>query len=270
MVKKTLFVGAGLLLLIALFAGRDAVSYVSTTVGRVHAKVKSNVPVDFEIERARKMIKNLEPEIRDNMTRIAKEEVEVAKIEGDLDRQEKMLAKSRKDIFRLKNDIESGHSQFVYAGRSYSANQVKTDLANRFQHFRTAESTVEQMQKILRARQNCLNAAREKLEGTLAARRQLEVEVENLEARAKMLEVAQTTSEFNFDDSQLSRTRELINDINTRLEVGEKLINQDVQLHDRIPLDAEEVPSSEDVLDAVTKYFSESPELESYVDSDAL
>ncbi len=54
MVKKTLFVGAGLLLLIALFAGRDAVSYVSTTVGRVHEKVKSNVPVDFEIERARK------------------------------------------------------------------------------------------------------------------------------------------------------------------------------------------------------------------------
>jgi hypothetical protein len=108
------------------------------------------------------------------------------------------------------------------------------------------------------------------LEGTLAAKRQLEVEVENLEARAKMLEVAQTTSEFNFDDSQLSRTRELINDINTRLEVGEKLINQDVQLHDRIPLDDEEAASSEDVLDAVTKYFSESPELESYVDSDAL
>ncbi len=216
------------------------------------------------------MITNLEPEIRDNMTRIAKEEVEVAKIERDLVRQEKLLAKSRTEIFRLKNDLDSGHSQFVYAGRSYSANQVKTDLANRFQHFRTAEGTVEQLQKILRARENCLNAAREKLEGTLAAKRQLEVEVENLEARAKMVEVAQTTSEFNFDDSQLSRTRELINDINTRLEVSEKLLNQDVQLHDRIPLDEEVTPSSDDVLDAVTKYFSGRPEVESLADSDAL
>ena len=46
-------------------------------------------------------------------------------------------------------------------------------------------------------------------------------EVENLEAQMKMVEVAQTASEFNFDDSQLSRTRKLLDDIRTRVEVAE-------------------------------------------------
>jgi hypothetical protein len=256
MVKKTLFLGAAVLLLAVLFFGRGAVSYVSTAVGRVQDQVKSNVPVKFEIDRARGMVKDLGPEIERNMHLIAREEVEIAKLERDLQQNEKQLAKSQGEILRLKGDLESGNSQFVYAGRSYLACEVKTDLANRFQHHKTAEATVDQLQKILRARENGLKAARDKLESMLAAKRQLSVEIENLQARLKMVEVAQTTSQFNFDDSQLARTRDLINDISTRLEVTEKMMSQQVELSDRIPLDQDEA-DTENVLDAVTKHFSE-------------
>ena len=91
----------------------------------------------------------------------------------------------------------------------------------------------------------------------LAAKRQLSVEIENLQARLKMVEVAQTTSQFNFDDSQLARTRDLINDISTRLDVTEKMMSQQVQLSDRIPLEEDEA-ETENVLDAVTKHFEKS------------
>jgi chromosome segregation ATPase len=259
MVKKTLLLGAAALLLVALFFGRSAVSYVTTAVDRVQDQVKGNVPIKFEIDRARGMIKNLEPEVERNMHLIAREEVEIAKLQRELGQNEKQLAKSRDEILRLKGDLESGNTQFVYAGRSYSEFEVKADLANRFQHHKTAEATVEQLQKILRARENGLNAAREKLEGMLASKRQLAVEIENLEARLKMVEVAQTTSQFNFDDSQLARTRDLINDIGTRLEVTEKMMSQHVELSDRIPLDSEE-SDAENVLDAVTRHFNGQPE----------
>ena len=119
---------------------------------------------------------------------------------------------------------------------------------------------MDQLKQVLRARENGLKAAREKLENMLAAKRQLAVDIENLEARLKMIEVAQTTSQFNFDDSQLARTRDLINEIGTRLDVTEKMMNQHVQLSDRIPLEEDEA-ASEDVLDAVTRHFSEQPEL---------
>lgn len=267
MIKRTLLVGAGVLLLAGLLVGRDTISYVRTAWTRVHTSAKDTIPVSFELDRARSMIKNLAPEIKNNMQRIAQEEVEVAKLQRKMDQQEKQLAKSRSDIMRLKTDLESGQSHFVYAGRTYSEGQVKTDLSNRFQYFKTSEATAGQLRKILAARENCLTAAREKLEGMLAAKRQLEVEVENLEARLKMVEVAQTTSEFNFDDSQLARTRDLINDIATRLEVSEKLLNQNVQLYDRIPLD-ESASDSDHILNAVTEYFSNNPDVQSVANSD--
>ena len=52
-----------------------------------------------------------------------------------------------------------------------------------------------------------------------------EFQVANLEARQEMVKVAQSTSEFNFDDSRLSRTKELVRDIGCRIDVAEKLVH---------------------------------------------
>ena len=102
------------------------------------------------------------------------------------------------------------------------------------------------------ARQRSLEAARQKLEGMLATKRQLEVDVEHLEARLKMVEAAQTTSDYKFDDSQLSRAKELVTDLRTRLEVAEKLVNAEGSFRDEIPLDQ---PAPENIVDQVTEYF---------------
>ena len=183
MLKKSLFVGGGLMLLAALFFGRDAVSYVGTTVSKAKQSFKDSVPIDFEIERARTMIKDLRPEIHRNMHLIAKEEAEVERLERQVSAAETQLTKSRGELLRLKGDLESSTTEFVYAGHSYTRNQVESDLENRFARFKTQDATVGNLHKVLAARERGLTAAREKLEGMLAAKRQLEVDVENLEAR---------------------------------------------------------------------------------------
>ena len=57
------------------------------------------------------------------------------------------------------------------------------------------------------ARQRNLDAARQKLATMMSAQRQLLVEVENLEAKLKLVEVAQASSDLHLDDSQLARRR---------------------------------------------------------------
>src|SRR5947207_8952717 len=57
------------------YLGRDGVSYVTTASRLVNEKVRSNVPVEFEIERARTLIGDLVPEVRKNVLIIAQEEV---------------------------------------------------------------------------------------------------------------------------------------------------------------------------------------------------
>jgi len=263
MVRKSVVVAAGVLLLAGLLYGR---SHVATAVGIAQQTFEDSIPIGFELKRAREEIRRLQPEIEKNMHSIAEVEVEVAKLERQVGHSEERLAKDRSDILRLKGDLESGSEVFVYAGRNYSAVQVKTDLTRRFDQFKTQEATLISKQKQLDAKQRMLVAARDKLEGMLAAKSQLEVDVENLEARLKMVEVAQTTSEFNFDDSQLAQTKELIDQIRTRIEVAEKLVNADVEYYDRIPLDGSEV--DRDIAEEITDYFGPGrPEVESLVES---
>jgi hypothetical protein len=252
MLKKAFWVGAGAALLLALLFGRDAASYVRTGYGRMHAAVNDKVPITFQLDRARQMIKDLDKPIQNSMHLIARETVEVEKLERQVGKNEKELARAKTEIMRLKGDLERGGSSYVYAGHSYSEKQVKDDLSNRFNRFQTTEATTEKLRQILSARQRGLTAAREKLAAMENARRQLEVDVENMQARQKMIEVAQTSSEINIDDSALARTKDLIGDISSRLDVAEKLVNAEVKNYSEINLDE---PEASDITEKVTKYF---------------
>ncbi len=266
MLKKSILAGSGVLLLLTLLFGRDACSYVATTVGWMKDSVRESVPVDFEIERARKMIVNLEPEIRRNMHLIAKEEVEIERLEKQVKNLENTLKKDQTELLTLRTHLESGKGSFYHAGFRYSAAEVRSDLANRFARFKTKDETSANLRKVLRARQFGLEAARQKLEEMLAAKRSLIVEVENLEARQKMVEVAQTASDFNFDDSRLARTKELITRIETRIQVEERLVDVDTSFHDGIPLDE---PVAEDVCEEIAEYFgSRAPAVEAVAEID--
>ena len=108
------------------------------------------------------------------------------------------------------------------------------------------------MKQMRDAREKNLDAARQKLSAMINARRKLDVDVQNLEAKRKLVEVAQASSDYVFDDSQLARAKELINDIRTRLDVAAKLANADVNVQTEIPLN-EAAPA--DITDQVTQYF---------------
>ena len=126
---------------------------------------------------------------------------------------------------------------FYYSGRRYTPKQVKQDLANRFERYKTNDATVQSLKEIHMARTRGLEAARQKLENMLAVKQQLEVDVENLESRLKMVEVAQTSSEINLDDSRLGRCKDLITDLRTRLDVAERIVSTEGQYHGEIVLE---------------------------------
>lgn len=255
--KKIILTAAGVTLVGLMTFGRDAYSYVGTCCGWVKDSVKNNIPLDFEIDRARSMIKNLVPDIRSNMHLIAKEEVEVEKLGKQVEEMETRLVKDRGDIMRLKEDLAGEKPEYRYGKRIYTVSEVKGDLANRFERFKTQDATLSSLREMQKAREKSLSAARQKLEGMLASKRQLEVDVEHLEARLKMVEAAQTTSTYQFDDSQLSRVKELVGDLRTRLNVAEKLVNADSSIQDEIPLDE---TTANTIVDQITEYFGDTKE----------
>ncbi len=237
-----------------LIFGKHLHSYVGTAAGWVQDSVKQSVPMEFEIDRARNMVKDIMPEIRKNMQIIAKEEVEVERLGQQIDQLGKKQEKDRTDLTSLRDSLSGGGVSFKFAGRAYTVDQVKGDMANRLERYKTSDATLASLRDMQSARQKSLDAAREKLDQMLAQKRQLEVDVENLEARLKMVEVAQTSSNYNFDDSHLGNLKELIGDLRTRLSVEEKMVNVEGKLQGEIPVD-QPANATDNIVERVTEYL---------------
>ncbi|TWU57931.1 hypothetical protein [Rubripirellula reticaptiva] len=253
MIKKMILTGGVLALLSSVSLGTPLLSYARCGVDWLRSSANDSVPLEWELKRARQMIADLEPEIKDNAKRIALEKIQVAKLEGQLTNTREGLAKGQSDIERLSQDLQNDNTVYTYAGRTYTLTQVKTDLGNRFKRFKTRQATADKLEQMLSARQGSLHAAHERMDAMMGAKRQLEVEVENLQARLGALRVAQTSSQLNLDDSQLSHTRELLDEIATRIDVEEETMHVDTEYFGEIDLDQ---PSEEELLDQISTYFS--------------
>lgn len=252
MIKKAILLVLGVGLTTGVLFGRNAASYVSTTYHRLTSSVEESVPVDFQIDRAKQMVRDLDPEIRRSMHVIAKEEVALEQLNTQISGNQDKTDKEKQDILRLQADLGTNKRTFQYASRTYTCDEVKQDLSRRFNRFKVADDTLASMKQMRDAREKNLDAARQKLSAMINARRKLEVDVQNLEAKRKLVEVAQASSDYVFDDSQLARAKELINDIRTRLDVAAKLANADVNVETEIPLN-ETAPA--DITDQVAQYF---------------
>ncbi len=69
----------------------------------------------------------------------------------------------------------------------------------------------------------------------------------------RALRVAQTSSELALDDSHLSQTRQLLDDIASRIDVEEEAVAVDQDYFGEIKLEEE---SGEDLLDEISSYLS--------------
>ena len=128
------------------------------------------MPLEWELKRARQMIADLKPEIEVNAKRIAREKVEVARLEKQLGETDERLAKTQADIERLSEDLRSENQYYTYGGRTYTSAQVKNDLGNRFKRFKTRRATADKLQQMLTARESSLRSAQERMEAMLSAR----------------------------------------------------------------------------------------------------
>ena len=136
MIKKML-IGSGVVMTLgALLFGRDIFSYVRTAGASVRNAVKREVPLEFEVRRAREMVENLVPDIRHCMHVIAEQQVDLENLNESIQSREEALLKHKDAIFVLRSDLDTGDENFVYAGRTYTSNQVRRDLSHRFDRVR--------------------------------------------------------------------------------------------------------------------------------------
>src|SRR6478609_871313 len=98
MIKKAILLVVGVGLTTGILFGRNAASYVSTTYHRLTSSVEEAGPDDFQVDRAKEMGRDLDPEIRRSMHVIAKEEVALEQINQQIGGNQEKTNKDKQEI----------------------------------------------------------------------------------------------------------------------------------------------------------------------------
>lgn len=255
MLKKIVVGTAAAALAGGLLLGSDALSYLRTFGGNVRQAVKSEISVEFELDRIRNEVDNLMPEIRRHMTVVAEQSVDVKDLERELTDKEASLGRQKEAILALRSDLETGRDNFTYKAVSYTRSEVEADLAHRFESYCTAEDCVKRDRQILTAQRDTLRANQKKLDTMLSRKQDLVVKVAQLEARLKQVQAAETINSIEIDDSRLAHVEKMIKDMNHALDVRESVLETEGQVLGRIPVEDAEAPVKGDVVGEIDAHF---------------
>lgn len=256
MLKKATFLGLGLLLVGGLLFGSRIGPYAQTAVKKIRNSAEQSVPLTFQIDAARDQLKKIEPEIKNMVWQIAKEKAEIKRLEREVEAQSAGLSKKHEELLTLRNHLKSGETVYVATnGKAYTNARVEEDLRHRFSMFQTAEKTKEKSEQILDLRRKSLEQALAKLEQAQVNQRELEIELENLNARQRMVSVAKTASSINIDDSQLARTKTMIDEISAKIDAEEEMLNLAPKYLGEIPVSEGDISAQGDIAAEIDAYF---------------
>jgi DNA repair exonuclease SbcCD ATPase subunit len=254
--KKAGFGVLGALVLGGLIFGKNMFSYTSTAVNQVRDAAEDSLSPKFQLDTAKNMLdSDLEPEISRMKTVVASARVDVRELTAKLDKRASQVADSRNVIMERTKKLDSAVTTFTFGNVSYTDEELRADVANRFEQFKLVEQTLKSEQQVLAAKKNALAKNEEKVEELLTARQELKLHIELLEARLNAVQASETIAESGYDESKLKRVKDLISRVEHKVKVREEAAVIEGQTSDLIPIESE---SSDNIEDAVNAYFGNS------------
>jgi predicted nucleic acid-binding Zn-ribbon protein len=250
-----LFTG-GALLVGGLVFGSELSSYVRSSARSMRVAVRDNIPVEFELRRARDLLDELGPEMHNNIRAIAEQEVDVASLKRDIGETKLAISDERARVEKLRDAVSSGQTSFTFGDMSFSRNQITQELSRRFTHFKEAEVALTAKEQLLASRQKSMMAAQEALENAKNQKATLETQIETLEAQYKLVQAASAKSDVApaFDQSKLAQAKKAVADIRKHLEIAEHVLAHEAQFTQSVPL--VDVINEQDLLKQVDAHLN--------------
>jgi hypothetical protein len=232
-------------------------SYVSTAWSKVRNTAKNQVPIEFEIERVRHEIAKLDDDVRNQIGPVAEEMANIKALHERVHLTRKNLTKDKEAILAMTRELDSGVQLIVLGDEEYSADEVRAKLDHDFAAYRHCKAELESQEKVLVAKEKSLKTVREQLASMRTLKRDLEVQLAQLEADLKNVRLAQTRDKFQLDDSRLSDIKTSLADIQHRLDVERSRTELTGQFANPAGFGHKHIKSSRDLTKEVKNYFGD-------------
>ena len=258
LIRMGALVAGGALLTGGLIFGSELSSYVRSSARSIRASVRENVPIEFEIRRARDLLDGIGPEIHQSVRAIAEQEVEVAALKRDIEESKLAVLDERTRVQKLRDAVASGQTNFTFGDMSFSRAQITQELARRFNHLKEAQTALATKEQLLESRQKSLLAAQEALENAKSQQSALAAQIEGLEAQHKLVLAASQSSSgapLQLDHSRLAQAKRVIGDIRKHLEVAERVLAHEAKFTPALPAMADAI-DEKDLVGQVDAHLS--------------
>ncbi|QDU82874.1 hypothetical protein Pla110_46370 [Polystyrenella longa] len=260
MIHKTLITGAVALTLGMFVFGSNMWSYLQSTANNVRESVKSSVPFEMRIETAADMVEEILPEIRRHKQLVAKQQVELKYQQEAITKTRTELESQKKAILALREMLQDGKQTYQFARHAYTATEVESDVSQRFERFKIAEDALTREQEVFEAKRKALRSNEQALDQMMNQKKTLEAQVIQLQARLNQLRATESVKSMDIDDSQLVRTRQMINELNKELDIQERVLDEEGEFVGLIPVEEElEHRQHPDLLSEIDSYFDDTP-----------
>lgn len=216
---KKVAIGAGLgVATLGLLFGTSAKHHVKTAVDDVRSLAQSQVPIEYKIDEAKQQIEALEPAIIENIEALARAQVEVDGLQEEIALARGNLQVQGKEMLALKEGLDDGQLKLT-SGVTYTAEEVRADLARRLDTFNRTQETVDSLEQTLKAKVERVHAIQRMLDEMTAQKKALSAKIEAIESRLAQIEAEQATNEYTFDTTPLSQAKKTIAELDKQLEV---------------------------------------------------
>lgn len=252
---KKILIGGGIIALVGfILFGANAIGHVQHGVSWIRGQVNDSVPVEYELERARSLIDETAPQIRECKRVIAEKQVDIKSLTTSV---LKLEDSHTLNIRRLKGYQERlGTKQVSYrvGSRNVARSSMEAAASRMLTRVRAEQEMLASKQERLVALSKGLSFAQTALENLLTTRTALESKVDVLETKLRQTEAMQAaTVNIELDDSTLAQANEILEACEKRLSVAQQLIENEIPY---IPVDIDlDVLATDDISEQIQAWL---------------
>lgn len=224
--------------------GWNFFGYGKTAVEKLQQEADDRIPVSMKVANAERLVRDLEPEIKKYMRLIAEQEVDVNAMDKRVAQREATMKDAKRQILALHESLKKNEKEYVFDGQSFTAEQVNNDVRNKMTKYKLANETLTREKELLAARQEALKSNASKLEQMMTMKKDIETQLEFLKTRVETQKAEEAVGLLDIDDSKMAQARKLIEQLNKKLDVDEKVRAAEGRLQTQIT-----VPEKKEIRD---------------------
>jgi len=219
MCKKVVIAALAVVVALAVVKGTWLGSHIRLWKQNLRTAIRDRVPPEQEIQRLRMELANLDREDDKHFDKVARQGVDLQKLEREVSLLKKDLVNRENSIRNLKTSL-TGNEEFVtVGGERFSRTDVKTQLRLSAQSFQVEEERLHSKEAQLASKRQVYEINKKKLSELKLARQQMLTDLQRLETALVEERQAQAQEAGTLNDTHYIKIRKEMDTVRDKIEV---------------------------------------------------